>query len=285
MLQFPPRRILAGTDLSPNSLDAWRQAADWGKRFGAQAKAVHARGPEPIEIPGALRVPNGAGDLERSLREEFRKAGGASELEIVEGEPVVSLVRVAKTWEADLIVVGTHGRSGVSLLLLGSVAEALLRESPVPVLVVREAPRPVRSVLAPMNFTSYSGQAFLYAAAVAANLKARLTVHHGAGAGETFAETRARLDEELMRLPKDIREACSPHAVVSRGDEPDAIARVCGGYDLVVLSGHRKGFLRDLMAGTTAQQIVRGVKTPLLAVPAEVERGRLELNRWASAER
>lgn len=63
--------------------------------------------------------------------------GGAVETLLREGAPANDIVAAAQEWQADLIVVGTHGRGGLGRLVLGSVAEAVLREAHCPVLVVR----------------------------------------------------------------------------------------------------------------------------------------------------
>jgi nucleotide-binding universal stress UspA family protein len=53
------------------------------------------------------------------------------------GDPSIEIVKAAREWPADLIVIGSHGRQGVSRMLLGSVAEAVTRHAPCPVLVIR----------------------------------------------------------------------------------------------------------------------------------------------------
>ncbi len=74
--------------------------------------------------------------------EKVRQSGAASETDLLEagGKRVATVIDDdAKQWSADLIVIGTHGRSGISRLLLGSVAEGVAREASVPVLLVRAA--------------------------------------------------------------------------------------------------------------------------------------------------
>jgi len=265
--RFPPRRILVGVDMSETSLSAWRHAEAWAGRFGSQLKAVHALCPQPLEIPSVPRVPGGAAALAEDLREEFRARVGA-ELEVLEGDSEITLLRIARSWKADLLIVGTHGRSGLTRILLGSVAEAIVLQSPLPVLVVHEDPNPIRSVLAPVNFTAYGDQALRYAGLVASSLDAKLVAQHVVTPGEDFGATRVRLERELEALPPGIRSGCAPRGVMSRGTPVDSIARSSGAYDLVVMSGHHKGFLRDLLVGTTAQQLLRAAKTPILVVPA-----------------
>ncbi|MBI4348631.1 MAG: universal stress protein [Elusimicrobia bacterium] len=282
-LRFPPRRILAGIDLSAVSLAAWRHAESWAERFECHLKAVCARGPQPLEIPAVPRLPGGIRALAQDLREEFRKRTGAPGLDVFEGDPEIVLLRVAKAWKADLLVVGTHGRTGMPRLLLGSVTEALLRESPIPVLAIRAEPARIKRLLVPVNFTAYADDALRYAASLAAALGAKLTVQHVNRAGEVPAEALARLEEELASLPEAVRTACSPQAVIAKGEPVEAISRAAADHDLVVLSGHRKALLHDLLRGTTAQQLVRAVKTPLLAVPARQGReGALSLKAHAA---
>lgn len=275
MLRFPPKKILVGIDLSGPSLAAWRHAAAWTEKFGAQLRAVHSRGPEPLDIPAVPRLPGGAAAIAEDLREEFRRRTGAPGLDVQEGDPAVTLLRIARQWRADLLVVGTHGRTGVPRLLLGSVSERLLRESPIPVLAVHEDPAPLRSVLAPVNFTGYADQAFRYGADVAAAFGAQLVAHHVAGLGRALEKTRLRLEREILSLPPQVRRACMPRVALSEGAPSEAIARAAGSHDLIVLSAHRKGFLHDLMVGTTAQQVLRTARKPLLAVPAAPELTRL----------
>jgi nucleotide-binding universal stress UspA family protein len=64
--------------------------------------------------------------------------GGAVETLLREGAPASDIITAAREWQADLIVVGTHGRGGVGRLVLGSVAESVLRDAPCPVLVIRQ---------------------------------------------------------------------------------------------------------------------------------------------------
>lgn len=280
MPRFPPERILVGVDLSLPSLAAWQHAERWAKRFGSKVKAVHAYGPEPLDVPGVPRTPGGAEALAKDMDSEFREKTGSG-LEIEEGDPVVTLLRIARTWKAELLVVGTHGRTGTSRLLFGSVAEAVLRESPLPVLAVHEEPKAIRAVLAPVNFTPYAERALTLAGAVAAGFGAKLTAHHVAVGGETFAPSRARVEELVGKLPPAVRGAAAVRPMVSRGEPADAIARLGAGYDLVVLSGHRKGLLRDWLVGSTAQRVLRAARTPLLVVP-DVET-RFALARWSGA--
>lgn len=274
MTRFPPKRILVGVDLSKQAAEAWLMAQDWAKRFGATLKAVHAAAAPPIEFPMGIPGPSGLSGRSgrRALAAELRRHIGASGIEVLEGNPVVTLLRVARTWNADLIVIGTHGRQGLERVLLGSVAEALVRRSKVPVLTVWSKV-PVRSVLAPVNFTPYSDHAFAVAASTAAALGASLTAQHayeaeGGPAAERGARAAARLRRMAGLLPAKVRQACRPKTLLSRGRALDAILAAAREHDLIVLAAHRRGLLHDAVLGTTAEQALRLSAMPVLAVPA-----------------
>ena len=79
----------------------------------------------------------------REFTYEVEAGGVVIHAEVAEGDPVDTIIRRAETWPADLIVMGTHGRTGLERLLLGSVAEKVLRRAPCPVLTMPRA-RPVR---------------------------------------------------------------------------------------------------------------------------------------------
>ena len=145
------QRILLATDLSASSRGAEDSALSLGRSLGAEVVVLHA-----VELPAGLdpRVrihpePGGpavslgayvsaadAGALE-SLCARFRAAGVPVSASIELGPIAATILERARAARADLIVVGTHGRTGLRRAVLGSVAERLVRTAPVPVLVVR----------------------------------------------------------------------------------------------------------------------------------------------------
>ncbi|NUB93558.1 universal stress protein [Haloterrigena sp. SYSU A121-1] len=93
-------------------------------------------GPE-LQLPVTERMREYAADVLESASEIATEHGRSLETEIVTGEPDHRIVAQAEEKSADLIVIGSHSQAGVSRLLLGSVAEKVVRRSPVSVLVVR----------------------------------------------------------------------------------------------------------------------------------------------------
>jgi nucleotide-binding universal stress UspA family protein len=135
------RRILHPTDFSDEAAVAFRLACSLAKEHRAELLVLHVI-PPPVawgeEV--ARRDPD---SYEEQLWNEYLLPMQSSEPGVVltrrmeEGVPEEVIVRVAAEWGSDLIVLGTHGRQGLSRLLLGSVAEHVLRIAPCPVLTIR----------------------------------------------------------------------------------------------------------------------------------------------------
>ncbi|WP_165250830.1 universal stress protein [Paludisphaera soli] len=144
-------RILAPTDFSTHSEDALRYACGLAERFQAELHVVHVlsemipASPDPLLMP--VMPPQFYEEDERRARESLltaikpewgTPAGFATA--VCWGAPTEAIVDYAAANHVDLIVIATHGRTGLSHVLLGSVAERIVREAPCPVLTVRTAP-------------------------------------------------------------------------------------------------------------------------------------------------
>ena len=146
-----PRTILVGTDFSDCSDLALAQAVDIAAPLGATLHLVHAIAIPPIGIPeagvayGSMNVEAAAEIAQAAIdaradRNRDRVTLAPTCVEI--GDPRDVIENVARRIEADLIVIGTHGRRGIRRMLLGSVAEEVARTAPCPVLIVRPVDRP-----------------------------------------------------------------------------------------------------------------------------------------------
>jgi nucleotide-binding universal stress UspA family protein len=138
------RTILCPTDFSVNSSSAFRMACGLARDYKARVVVLHV-----VETPVAPYVNDAIMPPVEPNLDEFREKlascavpEGTVNVErlLLEGEPVEEIVEVAREMPCDLIVMGTHGRTGVSRLLMGSVAEAVLRAAPCPVLTLRTQP-------------------------------------------------------------------------------------------------------------------------------------------------
>ena len=143
------RNVVFATDFSPAADAAIPYAAEIAKRFGAKVYALHVRPPivNPMTPPETwVALEEAAEAQEREWRMTLRSAfpGVETAVLIEEGPLWSTLARVIEKERIDLIVTGTRGRSGVSKMLLGSVAEEILRQAPCPVLTVgpHSAPKP-----------------------------------------------------------------------------------------------------------------------------------------------
>ena len=138
--------ILCAVDFTASSRTALEHAADLARRFDARLALVHvwrgarAAGPGLAVAPPALTLGEEA-ELGRKLddwkREAERLAGREVPAVLTSGAPAEDVVRLAAERHVDLVVVGTHGRTGVRHALLGSVAEGIVRQAPCAVLVAR----------------------------------------------------------------------------------------------------------------------------------------------------
>lgn len=140
------RSILAATDFSPQADDAVAEAAALARRFDAKLTIVHVYAPPGVLVPDGFVAasPQATRDLleavERGLakvRERVAAPGLTIDTIAVQGAAATEIDTLALERGVDLVVVATHGRTGFKRLLLGSVAERVVREAPCPVLVVR----------------------------------------------------------------------------------------------------------------------------------------------------
>jgi len=132
--------ILHPTDFSPAADCAYHLACALARDYQAKLIVVHVKPPLPLAAaeyaPQVLERPEYDADLQSRL-DHYAPEAIAVERCLVEGDAVSEIVRLAGEHGADLIVMGTHGRTGVTRLLLGSVAELVLRRASCPVLTVK----------------------------------------------------------------------------------------------------------------------------------------------------
>lgn len=249
-------RIVVGTDFSPLATAALRFASGIAGGTGAELIVVYA---DTFDAPAEFttaQVRRIAESIERSKKRVHAqvelhvareiKQGVTWRAIVAEGLPAPSLSAIADAEGADFITVGTHGRGGLQRLVMGSVAEAVIREARVPVLTVRstEVPAAVRRILCPVNAGDAASAAASHAARIAGALGAELTLFPvAAGAEEEQAE-------EVLRIAES------------------------GEYDMIVVGAEHR-LIRDVtLFGTTSASITRHSLTPVLIVthpPAGVQ--------------
>jgi nucleotide-binding universal stress UspA family protein len=300
------RRILCPVDFSRFSLHAFEQAVELAREFGAEVTALHASAVAPVTSLAPIGAPivleparltsDERQAITRRLR-DFTDEVGAGHLTIQttlhEQEPVAAIIDIALTWPADLIVMGTHGRAGFDRLLLGSVAERVLRKAPCPVLTVPRRAFTAKHdlafsrILCAVDFSPASMRALEYAASLAAadgpGIQALNVV-------ELFAEGGGMRDELVLDTPDfrgqlirhaqarlhdaitdHVRALCPIAESVAMGKAYREILRVAAdaGADLIVLGVQGRTAADLLLFGSTTQHVVRQAQCPVLTIRAD----------------
>jgi universal stress protein A len=136
------RSLCCAVDLSEASRLAMREAADLARRGGGALTLVHVHQPPAAVAPAAFEeAEDRAERLVEAWREEAeRLAGRTVRAVLLVGDPAPELLRWIDERRPDVLVTGSHGRTGLARLMLGSVAERLVRHASCPVLVVRAQP-------------------------------------------------------------------------------------------------------------------------------------------------
>lgn len=143
----PFQKILVPVDFSACSAEGVRTAADLAQRYGAELVLVHVFEPilyttpdgYPFLVPGQLESLLAEYATALGKAKKDAEAAGASRVSTreLQGFAASEIANLAKDGHFDLIVIGTHGRTGLKHALMGSVAEKVLRSAPCPVLCVR----------------------------------------------------------------------------------------------------------------------------------------------------
>jgi nucleotide-binding universal stress UspA family protein len=252
---------------------------------GPLASGAHALAADATHDPLAL-----AARL-RAFIEPFRAHGAHVEVALTEAEVVEGILEAARTWPADVIVVGTRGLTGRQGWAVGSVTARLLPRSPCPVLAVpaglswESEPRlPIfERIVCPVDFSEPSAWALSWAIDIARTSKARLALLHivewlpeeGCGGDAPLRIPEIQLDltqesRDRMRrfAPPGAFAGCDHEELVATGQPHRAILRLCRERraDLVVLGSHVRRAVDKALAGGTLTHLVREAGCPVLSV-------------------
>jgi nucleotide-binding universal stress UspA family protein len=147
---LPLQTILHPTDFSEHSDYAFRLACSLARDYGARLLVLHVMEWPSLSYAGVMTAPPApppSAEQRQAVQEHLRRirppdASIRVEHHFEEGEPAATILQVAQKNECDLIVMGSHGRTGLNRLLMGSVAEQIVRRAPCPVLTVKTPLRP-----------------------------------------------------------------------------------------------------------------------------------------------
>jgi nucleotide-binding universal stress UspA family protein len=300
------QRILCPIDFSDFSRRALDHAIAIAKWYESTITLFHVSAVVPVAAyaPGAGVLPAAAvmpedRDAVLAAMERFaeREAGRSMpfEFDVAEGSTVAEILAKTKAMPADLVVMGTHGRSGFERLALGSVTEKVLRKAECPVLTVPRASVdvvPVPSVLfkrivCAIDFSDCSMHALNYASSLAQEADANLTVvhvielppdvprevHENVLGPRNLREYIALVEEDSRKrlraaVPEAVRAYCTVDTAMPAGKPYREIVRVADERkaDLLVIGIHGRGVVDRMLFGSTAQHLVRQASCPVLTL-------------------
>ena len=290
-----PRRILVPVDFSDPSRQALGTAVALAKRFGSRLAVVHVT---RRNRPDSHVVADQFG-----MTFDTRRAGRAKLMEFIQGEvpddlqparlvadgvPFDEIAKTAKAWDADLIVIATHGYTGLQHVLLGSTAERVVRHAPCPVLVVRGrvkhgtkaafSPDKVRSILVPVDFSKPSLEALPHALALAQQQNAQLTLIHviepfhpdmRIDTTQSQRDARVAAHGRLGKLADATRRIWPRTGRELRAGAPvttiTALAQRTNA-DLIVMGTHGRTGVKRGLIGSVAERVVRHAPCSVLVV-------------------
>lgn len=284
-----PQRILVPTDLS----DFSRRAAAWAlmfqRRLGSRITLLYANQPyfavNALEGPAAYALPVAPDVTERMTEElsQFRRecfAGleSAVDIRMLDAAPADAIVSTANAIDADLILMGTHGRRGWRRALLGSVTESVVRATDRPLMSVPAtgASPVIGKVLCPVNFTAIARQALEDAVGLAATFDAQLLVLHVADALDDESVRAVELDFAAWVEP-GVRNRCTYSRIITHGDAAEQTLAIAEreSVDLIVIGAQHKRFTDTTVIGTTTERVVRFATRPVWTVVSRsMERSR-----------
>ena len=273
-MTMPPKKIIVALDDSDAAVTAWKVDAGLARRAGAVIEGLYVK-QWAYAVSGYGSTPEaGACLLDEAGLARLRRRLPQARIRVSRGMAAAEIAAWADRRGGHLLVMGTHGREGLERAVMGSVAEAVISASRIPVLVVRRALPKSGGVLAPVTDAPYSRSGLTVAARWAAWLHLRLRVLHVAeqpilGRAMTPAQARAIAAGAVAGLPPALRQACRQVIGTGAGDPAREIVARAGAGDLIVLSAHVKGFLQDSVLGSTAQRVLRHTQAAVLAVPAD----------------
>jgi nucleotide-binding universal stress UspA family protein len=275
--------ILFATDFSKQSNIALPFALSIAHKFGSKIFAAHVLAPPPLGNFPTIEVQALAAQALReahdSIQEVERRLGAIPhETEVRKGEIWEELCAITKSENIDLIVLGTHGRAGISKLMIGSVAERIFRQSTCPVLTVGPnvsgepgSVADIHTILCPIDFSPESLAAFPYAVSLAQENQARLYLINVVPDPIPQDEEVSLLASLKALVPPDANLWCEPKAFVESGDVGERILEQAEelGVDLIVLGTRPVSTLagaRTHLGTATAYKVVSRAICPVLSI-------------------
>jgi nucleotide-binding universal stress UspA family protein len=291
--------ILCPVDFSDASAGALRYAAAIAGHFGTRLILLTIEDPlltEAVDLGTGVRwnPDDIKGELEHFANQTFGQASPilrSLDYEVAVGKPAPEILRVARERSCDLIVISTHGLTGVRKLFFGSTTERVLRETTTPVLVtppvdpgaisIEDAPRVIRRVMVPVDLSPGSRHQAVVAAALTEALGVPLILLHVIEPVRTPLATRLPLpgieanrravaEEGLQAIAEDLPARVQRETLIVYGDPAEELAKVIRDRQagLVVMGLHASPLLGPRMGSVTYRMLCLS-PTLVLALPPD----------------
>jgi len=263
--------ILIPTDGSDVATTAARYGLTLAERFDATVHVLSIVDPDRF-------VTDSVGDVDGLIRRQRERLHDRAravvdhvaakspvpvETHVVEGRPSAALASAIDDYDADLVAMGTHGRSGVDRYLFGSLAERTLRTAHVPILAVRtpeddDAVTTFETILIATDGSDGAERAGDHALAIAVATGAHLHALTVGDDGDTARRVAARARDAGVDATAAVRTGPPHEAILSYADE--------AAIDLVTLGSHGRTGVERVLLGSVAERVLRTATRPVLAV-------------------
>ena len=299
------RSILVPIDFSTMSIGAIKTAVRLARRFSASIHLAHVRQVDyasgfsapapplvPFSFPGYAK--NGKNEIVEELNALAREYSVSSAVchVLSGGPPFDEICLLAQKIPADLILMPTHGRTGLKKIVLGSTAERVVRHSPCPVLVAREkrqsktGPRfSVKRILVPVDFSECSREGLQYATGFAKKFGARIVLLHTTYLGYIYSSegtalydvrglrhaARENAERQMRKFVRAVKFGQMKYETAITDGSP--ALDICAfakshNVDLIITSTHGRTGLKHVLIGSVAEQVVRRASCSVLVVPS-----------------
>jgi nucleotide-binding universal stress UspA family protein len=300
------QNIIVPIDFSEMSVQAVRIAKRLARRFGAAVHLAHVRqlhhaadflAPAPTMVPFPFIAYEQNG--EQTVIEELKKVASecnvsSAKCSVLSGAPPFDeICRLAQTIPADLVIMPTHGRTGLTHVFLGSTAERIVQHSSCPVLVARGkilqtnngSQFGIKTILVPVDFSNCSREGLRYAIAFANEFGAKIILMHATYLGYIYsAEGTAMYDipglqkaarQNAERKMRELVRSVNFGAVKFEAAFTDGspVIDICAlakqhDIDLIITSTHGYTGFTHVLIGSIAEQVVRHAPCSVLVVPS-----------------
>ncbi len=277
--------ILCPVDFSELSALALKYAAGFQKCSGGRMVVLFANPYLPPPQLSTLQQKHLAEAWKESKADsdKFLKAfvekhvgseGESRETKVMDSTPVDAIIETAKACNVDLIVMGTHGQGGERRMLLGSVAERVLRAAECPVLTVRQKKglttpvAQIKSLLVPVNFSTVSRMAVVTAGRIAECFGGTISVLRVVEPIEENLNEEDEMTRLCAWIPSEVRKRSEIQEFVVKGDGAEKVVSFAEEEktDLIVLGAQHRKFFDSTVVGTTTIRVVRHAPCPVFTL-------------------